>query len=66
MKVTETEVKSLIIGCCQMAGISGNIKLSQAAVIANWLYNKFGLSVTTLFVEKVWNDHVKEETRNED
>ena len=58
MKVTKEEAKSLIIDFCKTAGISGNINLSQASFIANWLYNNIGLSVTTLFVEKVWNNHL--------
>jgi len=57
MELTEKQVKQFIITVCKWAGITDRINLKQCNYIANLLYNKFGLSVTTLFVERVWNEH---------
>ena len=62
MDVTRTDVENLIIGFCSYIGLSGKkINVQQAHYISIVLHKTMGLCVTTLFVEEVWNNHIKED-----
>ena len=51
--VTEEMARDMIRAVYDAHCNGARVTLELCRVIANWLYNNFGFSVTTLFVERV-------------
>ena len=65
IKVTEELARAAIRAVYELTEYQNDpVKLEHCRKIANYLYNHFGISTTTLFVEKVLNEIKQEEQKN--
>ena len=60
MNITREEATTIVIEFCKHFGIDKKINISQAAYIANLLYN-IGFHCTSTFVEETWNNHIEKD-----
>lgn len=53
IKITESDIRAVIKTMYDQS--PGRITLEGARKLANWMYNNLGISVTTLYLQGVWN-----------
>lgn len=65
MNITENDARQIIRSAYELIGTPGKkISIEGAHKIANWLYNQIGWAVTTLYVERIWNEIASEEKQS--
>ena len=61
--MTEDSAKMVVKTAKEVLGsYCERISLEGARKVANWIFNSTGYPVTTLFVERVWNEFADSET----
>ena len=61
MTITEKDIRAIIKGMYDKT--PGYITYEGARILCGWLYNTFGLSITSLYLHDVWNEFAVDDNK---